>query len=252
MIVQTLSRASEFADRSHQALDRAASAIRFSKRVAYGAGGAMLIVSGIRQRGIAGTLLAFAGSDMIYHGIRGKGHLHDAAFSLAGAKSNGLPYGRGVMIKESVDVEKPASQLYRFWRQFDNLPTFMRNLESVEVEDETHSRWTVRAPAGRKVSWQAELIADRENELIGWRAVPGSVVDHAGSVRFIALGNGGPTTVAVTLQYNPVAGKAGAKLAKVLGSDPASQVREDLERFKQFAESVDLEIVDKLLHKAKI
>lgn len=249
MIVETLSRASEIADRSHQALDRAASAFQVSKRIAYGAGGAMLIVSGIRQRGIAGTLLAVAGGDMLYHGIRGKGHLHDAAFSLAGSKANGLPYGRGVMIKESVDVEKPAEQLYRFWRQFDNLPTFMRNIQSVDVEDESNSRWTVRGPAGTTVSWHAEVIADRKNELIGWRAVPGSPVDHAGSVRFKASKKGGPTTVAVTLQYNPVAGKAGAKLAQALGSDPAVQVREDLQRFKQFAESVDLNIFDNLLHR---
>lgn len=251
MIVRALNRASKLADRSHHAFDRAASAVEFSKRVACGAGGAMLIVSGIRRQGIAGAILAVAGSDMLYHGIRGEGHLHNAALSLAGAKPNGLPYGRGVLIKESVEVDKPASHLYRFWRQLDNLPTFMRNLKSVEVEDDSNSRWTVRAPAGRTVSWNAEVIADRENELIGWRSAPGSAVDHAGSVRFLSEQQGGPTTVAVTLQYNPVAGKAGAKLAKLLGSDPASQVREDLQRFKQFAESVDLEIVDKLLHKPR-
>lgn len=251
MIVQALNRASELADRSHHAFDRAAAAVEFSKRVACGAGGATLILSGVRQRGLAGAVLAVAGGDMLYHGIRGEGHLHHAALSLAGAKANGLPFGRGVMIKESVEVEKPASQLYRFWRQFDNLPTFMQNLESVEVEDEANSRWTVRAPAGKTVSWHAEVIADRENELIGWRAVPGSVVDHAGSVRFIGSESGGPTTVAVTLRYNPAAGKAGAKLAKVLGSSPAKNVREDLERFKHFAESVDLEIVEKLLNKPR-
>ena len=82
MVVQTLSLASEFAGRSHHALGRAALAGQFSRRVAHGVGGPMLIVSGIRQPSILGALRAVAVADMRYCGIRTPQHLLDAAFSL--------------------------------------------------------------------------------------------------------------------------------------------------------------------------
>lgn len=245
MITESIDRASESLQTGQEVLDRARTAVDTGKRFAYGAGGAFLLVAGLRRRGLTGAALALAGSDLLYHGMRGEGHL----VSLPGPANGELPYGRGVKIKESVIVDKPAPELYRFWRDFENLPSFMHHLESVEVEDETKSHWTVKAPAGTNVEWDAEVIADREDELIGWRSVEGAAVDHAGSVRFEPDNKGERTRVTVKLQYNPVAGKVGAGFARVFGPNPRKQVRQELLRFKRFAESVDLNVIDRLLHK---
>ena len=72
----------------------------------------------------------------------------------------------------------------RFWHNFENLPRFMRHLESVTVIGERRSHWKAKAPAGKTVEWDAETTEDRPNELIAWRSTAGADVDNAGTVRF--------------------------------------------------------------------
>jgi uncharacterized membrane protein len=74
------------------------------------------------------------------------------------------------------------------------------------------------------------------NKLIGWRSIEGSDLVSAGSVRFDRAGTGS-TRVRVRMQYSPPGGKAGATIAKLMGRDPATEIREDLERLKQLVES---------------
>ncbi len=67
-------------------------------------------------------------------------------------------------------INKSADELYRFWRNFENLPRFMDHVESVQVKDDTHSHWKVKAPAGKSVEWDAVIINDIANELIAWKS----------------------------------------------------------------------------------
>jgi uncharacterized membrane protein len=113
----------------------------------------------------------------------------------------------------------------------------MKHLKSVTMIDDRRSHWVANGPAGSSVEWDAEVINEIENELIGWRSLEGSDVDMAGSVRFepSAMGNG--TRLAVSLQYNPPAGSLGAAVAKMFGTDPKKQVKCDLKRFKDLMET---------------
>src|SRR3954468_15160213 len=61
----------------------------------------------------------------------------------------------GIRIQESVIIDRPAQQLYDYWRNFENLPDFTRYLESVEVLNDIRSRWTVEGPMGKKLTWEA-------------------------------------------------------------------------------------------------
>ena len=124
-------------------------------------------------------------------------------------------------------------EVYRFWRNFENLPRFMDHLESVAVIDEDRSHWVAKAPAGTKVEWDAVIHNEIEDELIAWRSLPGSEVNNAGSVHFEPTADGRGTEVRVILSYDPPAGKVGAAVAKLLGEEPSQQVEEDLRRFKQ-------------------
>ncbi|MBA3893126.1 MAG: SRPBCC family protein [Gemmatimonadales bacterium] len=147
--------------------------------------------------------------------------------------------GEGVRVEESVVINRPRADVYRFWRNLENLPRFMDHLETVTVLDERRSRWTAKGPAGSRVEWDAEIHNEIPNELIAWRSLEGSEVDNAGSVHFMPTENG-DTEVRVVLRYDPPAGRLGAAVARLFGEDPSHQVAEDLRRLKQVVEAGEL------------
>jgi uncharacterized membrane protein len=141
---------------------------------------------------------------------------------------------RGVVVESAVTVNRPASELYAFWRTLDNLPRVMQHLQSVTVLDERRSRWVATAPLGMTVEWDAEIINEVPDKVIGWRSIEGSTVVTAGSVNFDEEAGG--TRVRVRLQYDPPGGKLGAWVAWVFGEEPSVQVEGDLRRFKELME----------------
>lgn len=198
--------------------------------------GGALAVSGL-SRGKSGVLRTVTGALMIQRGLSG----HCLAYELFGVRTSPseatIPYDLGIRARAAVTVAQPVDKVFAFWRQFDNLPRFMRHLISVEPLAGNRSRWTAAGPGGRKVTWDAEIINEIPGELIAWRSLPGSDVDSAGSVRFRnAPGNRG-TEIRVELQYNPPAGIVGAYVARFFGREPEQEISADLARLKQFLES---------------
>jgi uncharacterized membrane protein len=133
-------------------------------------------------------------------------------------------------------INRPVNDVYAFWRDFTNLPRFMRHFEKVEVLDDTRSRWTATAPAGRTVSWEAEIVEDQPNEVIAWRSTGDADVENAGRVRFRPDPADQGTEVTVTIDYTPPLGPIGAGVALLAGEDPRQQLQEDLLRLKQVLE----------------
>src|SRR5690349_1073279 len=87
-------------------------------------------------------------------------------------------------VEQCITIDASPEELYQFWRNFENLPRFMEHLKSVQCADETHSHWVVKAPAGKDVEWDAEIINDEPGRLIAWQSLPGAEVVNAGTVRF--------------------------------------------------------------------
>jgi uncharacterized membrane protein len=144
--------------------------------------------------------------------------------------------GSGIKVKSAVTVGRPVTEVYGFWRNFENLPRFMTHLESVEVQGGGRSHWVAIGPAGVRLEWDAETLEDRPNELISWRSLPGGKVDTAGSVRFKeAPGNRG-TEVVVEMRYDPPGGVVGASIAKLFGESGQEVVTRDLHAFKNVLE----------------
>jgi uncharacterized membrane protein len=146
--------------------------------------------------------------------------------------------------RRSITVGKPVEEVYAFWRNFENLPRFMRHLESVTVIDERRSRWVAKAPAGKHVEWDAEITGELENERIAWRSLPGSEIYNAGEVTFRAAPGGRGTEVRVDLEYDPPFGKLGSKVAMLFREEPGQQVRDDLRHFKQVMETGEIILSD--------
>jgi uncharacterized membrane protein len=205
-------------------------------------GGSLLGLYGLSRRSLGGLALAATGGALVWRGISGHCDVYHA-LGINTAERHGpatsVPAGHGVKIEESVTINKPAAELFRFWRDFENLGRFMEHLECVRVEGD-RSHWIACGPLGTRFEWDAEIITERPNELIGWRSLPGSEIDAAGSVHFRELPGDRGTEVRVVLKYDPPAGKAGAAIARLFGQSPQSQIREDLRRLKQFMETGEI------------
>ena len=149
-----------------------------------------------------------------------------------------------IRTKRSITISKPVEEVYAYWRNFEQLPTFMRHLESVRVTGPTTSHWTAKAPGGKTVEWDAEMTEDQPNELIAWRSVEGSDIYNAGSVRFVKAPKDMGTEVRVEMEYDPPFGKLGSKIAMLWREEPGQQVQDDLRHFKQVMELGEIVVSD--------
>lgn len=147
-------------------------------------------------------------------------------------------------VKKSLIIDRPPEELYQFWRNFENLPRFMRYLESVRVNDQARSHWVAKGPAETSVEWDAEVTEDRPNEMIAWRSLEGSDVDNSGSVWFEPAPGDRGTIVHVEIDYHPPGGVIGEWLAKLTGNDPGWQAQEALRSFKQLMETGEIIVSD--------
>lgn len=214
------------------------------ERWACGVGGGILMVQGLKQRGIGGMALAALGGMLAYRGATG----HCALYQTLGVNTahdeqgpaSSVPARQGVKVVQSVIISRPAAELYQFWRRLENLPHVMRHLKSVTSTGANRSHWVAEGPLGLSAEWDAEVYNDRENALIAWRSLEGSQVETAGSVHFVPAAGNRATEVHVSLKYNPPAGQAGIAIARLFGKSAGQQVREDLRRFKHTMEAGEL------------
>jgi len=161
-------------------------------------------------------------------------------FMLAGRNSarasTGSERSEETVIHESMIVDRPARQLYDFWRNFENLPQFMDNIKSVETLGEKRSHWVIKAPAGTSVAFDSRVVDDVPGRSISWESEEGASVPNRGRVEFIETASGTGTNVSVTMSYEPPAGAAGRVIAMLFQREPSVQAREDLQRFKALME----------------
>jgi uncharacterized membrane protein len=151
-------------------------------------------------------------------------------------RSSDAPPTQGLEVKKAITVNKSPDEVYAFWRSFENFPRFMTHVESVQDRQDGKSHWVVKAPTGT-VEWDAEVAEERPGEVIAWRSLPGSSITNRGSVRFKQAPGGRGTEVEVELRYEPPAGTLGVTVAKLMGEEPATQLSDDLRRFKQVIET---------------
>jgi uncharacterized membrane protein len=215
-----------------------------TERLVSGLAAAAVAVVGLRRKRLRPLLLPLA-ANLISRAVTGRCPVNRAIGRNSARRGRGsrvasVRRGEGIKVEKSVTVNRPVQEVYRFWRNFENLPRFMDHLEAVTVIDETRSHWVAKAPAGAKVEWDAVIHNEIENELIAWRSLPGADVRNAGSVHFTPVADGSRTEVRVVLSYEPPAGKLGAVVAKLLGEEPSKQIEDDLRRLKQVMEGSEV------------
>jgi uncharacterized membrane protein len=170
----------------------------------------------------------------------GDGQRQPSGQELYGDADTAVTQGGPGRVARSVTINQPVEMVYQFWRNFENLPRFMNNLDEVRVTDEQRSHWVAKGPAGASIEWDAQIINDQPNQLIAWKATDDADVPNTGSVRFLPAPGGRGTVVKVRIEYLPPAGEVGHAVAKMLGRSPEQEVREDLRRFKQIMETGEI------------
>lgn len=210
-----------------------------TERILSAAAGVALVGAGLRTRTMRAALLPLGGG-LLWRAVTGRCPVNRALGRNTAAQPaspvTSVGRGEGVRVERTITIDRTPAELFAFWRNVENLPRFMHHLESVTALDDRRSRWVAKAPAGRHVSWDAEIHNEIPNELIGWRSVGEADVDNAGSVHFRPASDGRGTEVRVVLRYDPPAGRLGATIAKLLGEDPARQIADDLQRLKDVME----------------
>jgi uncharacterized membrane protein len=188
-----------------------------------------------------GTLLALAGGNLVLRGALGRSLIYQglgintAEKSVSSAKK-AIKQGN-FTVEKSILIDRSPEEVYRFWRNFENLPRIMKHLKSVRSIDDRRSHWVAKAPAGVEIEWDAEITDERENRKISWRSLESSEIKNNGVVMFEPLSDGRATELRVYLEYDLPAGKLAKTFSKAFGKDPDKIVDEDLNRFKSLMET---------------
>ena len=179
---------------------------------------------------ITNLIKATSGAGLLARGLSGFCPVYDY-FDIDGNKTT------SVNIRSTVIVNKPKNEVYAFWRRLENLPLFMKHLESVHEIDDRTSHWEAKFPNNIvTIKWDAEIVKDDENSLLSWQSLPGSTIENAGKVEFRnALGDRG-TELRIMITYRPPAGNIGTQIARLFNPMFEKMVKDDVMNFKQFIE----------------
>lgn len=189
----------------------------------------ILLLSGM-FRGKNKLLKAVAGSALVYRAARG----YCPLYSKLGVDTT--TNAKRVLVETAITVNRPREEVYAYWRRLENLPLFMKHLDSVRELSDLHSVWSARIPGGLgNLEWKCEIVSDIPGESIKWKSMPDSQVVNSGLVRFIDTGNGG-TMIQVHISYEAPAGNLGTEIAKLFTPALEKIIREDIKNFKRVIE----------------
>lgn len=176
---------------------------------------------------------AAAGGLMLYRGVTGICPIYQRI-----GKDTTDP--QAISIVENIVVNAPKDKVYAFWRELSNLPKFMKHLKSVEEASDKVSLWTANTPGGLlDLNWNAEITREETGVYLGWQSLEGSMIDNAGKVEFRDTLNGTGTELHIEIDYFPPAGSVGRGIASLFNGIFERMIREDIQRFKSYAEESD-------------
>jgi uncharacterized membrane protein len=191
-------------------------------------GGSALAIYGITRRSPLGIALAASGG------------------SLALLAANRKPSPES-SASATILVNCTPQEVYRFWRDFENLPRFMNRLESVSKLDDRRWRWVALGPGGKPIRWDAEIINERANEHIAWHSLPDSDIQVDGTVDFRSAPAGRGTLIDVHIEYSPSLGTRNT-LANFLNKGANFIIRQDLRRLEAMMEAGEIPTIEGQSH----
>jgi uncharacterized membrane protein len=135
-------------------------------------------------------------------------------------------------IEDTIEVQVTVQQAYNQWTQFEDFPKFMEGIQSVQQLDDTHVQWVAEI-RGESRQWTTQITEQRPDEKVAWKTIEGEVRND-GVVTFEPMGD---AQTRVNVQMDVESDSKAENVAGDLLGVVKSQVRGDLERFKQLIEN---------------
>jgi uncharacterized membrane protein len=146
-----------------------------------------------------------------------------------------LPLSGGNAIEASVTIRRPVEDVFRFYRDFGNLPGFLGDVMVIEEIGPEISRWTIQGPLGIRVNWTVRVTEARPNELIRYQTVAAPGLRTYWEIYFAPGGGAGETTVREVMKA-PL-GRLGRAALAMIGKFPGAEVSANLHRLKELMET---------------
>src|SRR5260370_41860716 len=89
-------------------------------------GGGALALYGLQRGSLGGLALAVAGGCLAYRGLTGHCSVY-GSLGLSTAQrgpATVIPAGQGVKVDQTITIQHNPEELYRYWRNLENLPRF--------------------------------------------------------------------------------------------------------------------------------
>jgi uncharacterized membrane protein len=131
-----------------------------------------------------------------------------------------------------VEVETPMELVWSLWSDLEQMPRWMKWIDSVKVLDDNPelSRWKL-ATGGLEFSWLSRILKVIPHQIIEWESVDG--LPNRGAIRFYDRGDS--SVVKLTVAY-AIPGWLGRLMDNLfLGRVVESTIQADLERFREYA-----------------
>lgn len=206
------------------------------ERVLSALAGGLLIYSAFR--GSAPLTKGAIASFLLYRAVTG----NCPAYSALGKQTTSHP--QNINIRTAITVNKPRVEVYAFWRQLENLPLFMKHLESVVQDDDKYSRWSAKIPGfPGSVNWKAEIVKEHEGSLLSWASLPDADIVNAGKIEFRDARENG-TEIHAVITYSAPLGKAGEAVARLLNPLFENMVKEDMRNFRRYIETGEIPTIE--------
>jgi uncharacterized membrane protein len=198
------------------------------------AAGSLLVLNGLRSPTPVNLLLGALGAGLLYQGAAGRNVIESVR---TGQPLVGEP--NGLRIKKALTINRPPQEVYAFWRDLENLASFMKQVRSVQRHGGGRSHWVVSGPRGTALKWDAQITVDRPGEMIAWQTLPGGSVAHRGYVKFVPAGKRG-TEVHAAIEYEPPGGELGKLLGSMLNAGVEQFIQEQMRNFKSILEAGEI------------
>lgn len=195
--------------------------------------GGLVGLYALKRRDMLGLFAAGISTGLLYRAARYNGLLDGGWLRrlLHTRNRQFVPFERQLIVDCSPD------EVYRFWRDLENLAVYLPELRDVEQLQESLTRWQLKLTDTLRLEWTAELLEDQPGELLVWRTRNPSDLYHEGWIEFSPLRDGQSTRITIRLYVLAPGGSPGARVLEALGDSPFRFFDDQFERIREVLES---------------
>ena len=138
-------------------------------------------------------------------------------------------------IEGAVTIRRPVEEVFGFYRDFTNLPSFLGDVMAVKQVGPATFKWTIQGPLGIRVNTTIKVTEVRPNKLIRYETVGVAGLKGSWEIHFATGSEPGETEVRSVMKI-PL-GRLGRVALALIGKFPAEEQSSNLHRLKEVLET---------------